>query len=272
MDFVSLIGEIFKDEKIEYFSAVSLEACKIEREYLLTRGNLSKDGTAIIFAIPYFVPTGDRCNISAYAVPRDYHHYFSELFERIIPRLRDEFPQNNFLGFSDHSPIDEVYAAALGGLGVIGKNRLLITEKYSSFVFLGEIITDLPLETELHEIKTCENCGRCEKRCPFSLSGECLSALTQKKGTLTEEEISIIKANGSAWGCDICQNVCPHTEKAISEGTIITPIDYFKENRIEKLTIGIVEEMTDGEFSLRSYAWRKRETILRNLNITENQN
>ncbi len=272
MDFVSLIGEILKDEKIEYFSAVPLEACKIGREYLLTKNDFTEDCVAIVFAVPYFLPTGDGCNVSVYAVPRDYHLYFSELFERIIPRICEKFPKNKFVGFSDHSPIDEVHAAALGGLGVIGKNRLLITEKYSSFVFLGEIITDLHIETELHEIRGCENCGRCAESCPFSISGECLSELNQKKGMLTEGETAIIKESRIAWGCDVCQNVCPHTEKAVRSGTIITPIDYFRENRIEKLTSDDVQNMTDEEFSRRAYSWRKRETILRNLSITENQN
>ena len=63
-----------------------------------------------------------------------------------------------FCGFSDHSPIDERDTAAKGGLGVIGRNRLLINEEYSSFCFIGEIISDIPasdwprLITGLHSV------------------------------------------------------------------------------------------------------------------------
>ena len=69
--------------------------------------------------------------------------FFSSLFGEILPILRKSFPEYKFEGFTDHSPIDEINAAALAGFGMIGANGLLITEKYSSFVFVGEIVLRL---------------------------------------------------------------------------------------------------------------------------------
>ena len=79
---------------------------------------------------------------------------------------------------------------------------------------------------------------------------DCLSAVTQKKGDLSEDEKAYIKKYGSAWGCDICQLVCPLVKKAI-DGGAETPIEFFRENRIKNLTPEALSEMTDEEFKKR---------------------
>ena len=161
-------------------------------------------------------------------------------------------------------------AAAAAGLGIIGWNHLLISEKYSSFIFLGEIVTDLELPSKLREIGFCENCGICASACPVDLSVEdCLSALTQKKGTLTAAEEEKILRHGLVWGCDRCQTACPHTQRAIEGGTIYSPIDFFSEKCIPTLTADALEGMSDEDFCTRAYSWRGRETILRNLKLFE---
>lgn len=255
-------------------SAVPLSLCKILRPYKLERCGFADDAElfAIMFTIPYLTKSEDK-NISSYAIPRDYHLFCKELFDSVIPRLAERFPQNIFCGFADNSPIDEVHAAACAGLGIIGDHGLLITEKHSSYVFIAEIITDLPLDTKgEYKILHCEVCGRCSSVCPKYECGECLSAVTQKKGVLTECEVSTIKKLGCAWGCDICSEACPHTEKARASGTIYTDIPFFKENLTPTLTKELVENMSDEEFSRRAYSWRKKETILRNLSILEDNN
>ena len=117
------------------------------------------------------------------------------------------FPENSFSAFVDNSPIPEVKTAALAGLGVVGENGLLITEEFGSWVFIGEIVTDLFIECEEREIKSCIKCGKCKKVCPAK--NECLSAVSQKKGELSSEEERLLKENNIVWGCDICQEVCP---------------------------------------------------------------
>ncbi len=254
-------------------AAVPLSKCRLLRPYKLEKCGLdtSRDLTAIIFTIPYYTEHKEK-NISSYAIARDYHMFCKELFDSLLPKLREKYPQNTFSGFSDDSPIDERYAAAISGLGVIGKNGMLITEKYSSYVFLAEIITDLPIRArEIYDIKYCEDCGKCRSACPKKEIGECLSALTQKKGELSKDEISALAKYKSAWGCDICSEVCPHTIRAIEKKTIYTDIPFFMTELIPTLDTSLIIGMTDSEFSSRAYCWRKKETILRNLNILENR-
>lgn len=262
------IIDLLLERGISLASPIPLEACLILRPYKLERCGFSPDSTltAYMFAVPYFAeyPKG---NLSAYAVPRDYHGYFTALFAELIPILQKEYEGYRFFGFADNSPIDERDAAAKAGLGILGDNGLLITKKYSSYVFLGEIITDLPCaDAKTFSVVKCEGCGACKKNCPAS-NGVCLSALTQKKGAFTKDEEDIIRNCGTIWGCDICQEVCPHTKRALREGTIYTDIDYFKCDLISALTVERLQKMSSEEFDLRAYSWRGRETVERNLQL-----
>ncbi|MBE6547273.1 MAG: epoxyqueuosine reductase [Ruminococcaceae bacterium] len=273
MDLCARLKSMLAKYNIADAAAVRLSDCKIILERKLDACGFSADRDifAYVFTVPYFV-NADKTNISAYAKSKDYHIFFSELFSEIVPQLQKEFPEYKFAGFADSSPIDEVHAAALAGLGIIGKNGLLITPKYSSYVFIGELITDFPIQvTQKNAISFCKNCGICKAACPKKDIGICLSALTQEKGLLTEEQQNHIKKYSSAWGCDICQECCPHTLAAIANNTIYTPIDFFKTDRTEDLSIQLVEGMSDKEFSARAYSWRKKETVLRNLSLTESK-
>jgi epoxyqueuosine reductase len=264
------IAELLSAEGIDLFSFLSLSECRITKKYLLDRIGIA-EGSVIVMAVPYACDDIGGGNISEYAKSRDYHLFFSQLFSGLTTALKSKFPENNFFGFADHSPIDERHAAALAGLGVIGKNRLLLTEKYSSFVFLGEVITDLPLDSEAGEIGYCHGCDACQAACPVSFEGvsDCLSAVTQKKGELDPNQSSLIRSSGCAWGCDACQLACPYTRRAIERGTIFTPIPFFTEDRIDTLSLSRLAHMSDGEFAERAYSWRGRETVARNLSLLE---
>ncbi len=114
-------------------------------------------------------------------------------------------------------------AAELAGLGKRGLGRLLINERYGSYVFIGEIITDLALDkidTPVRNIeknpRSCIGCGRCMRLCPGDAIREdgidrdhCRSAVSQKKGELSPEEESWVRTGGLVWGCDICIDACP---------------------------------------------------------------
>ncbi|MBR5187794.1 MAG: epoxyqueuosine reductase, partial [Clostridia bacterium] len=176
----------------------------------------------------------------------------------------------------DKSPIEENIAAAKAGLGVLGDNYMLINEKYGSFVFLAEILStlapeELGFQGTAGEAKTCLHCGACKRACPAQIDGaECLSALTQKKGALTEAQENYIRKYGSVWGCDLCQTSCPLTQKAIQNGAQ-TPIAFFKEKRISVLTEETLNSMSEEEFRLRAFSWRGKAPLLRNLSIVKNQ-
>ena len=258
-----------KEFNIELVSSLLLDECEITRPYILEKNKIS-DGSVIIFAVPYFVNSEAGKNISSYAVSLDYHLFFNSLFDRLINNLKFKYPDNKFVGFCDHSPINEIKAAAKAGIGVIGKNHLLITEKYSSFVFIGEIITDALLDSKAKETAYCIDCGKCTSACPVDMDiSKCISSLTQKKGELNEEERALIKKYGCAWGCDICQNACPYTKKAIKNRTIYTDVDFFKNARMPLLTSQMIEEMSDEKFKSRAYSWRGKNVIKRNLEIIE---
>ena len=250
--------------------AVPLSACRIMRPYLLERANIT-NGTVFMLAVPYFshaCEDNDRC-ISAYAVSRDYHLFFTELYDELLPFLKKHYPTAHFAAFADHSPISELHAAVRAGLGVIGKNGLLLTEKYGSYVFLGEVITDIEIPCEVQPIKFCEDCGACATACPSIVSEKsvCLSALSQKKGDLTEEEQKMLLATNTVWGCDRCQECCPYNQRAKKTGSIYSPIPFFNENTLSSPSVEEIENMSDADFATRAYSWRGRETILRNLRL-----
>ena len=265
------VKTLLAERGIELCAPLGLSHCRVTRPYLLERAGIV-NGTAFLFAVPYYTTNCDdpARNISAYAVSCDYHRFFEVLFAELLPILQTKFPQNRFAGFTDHSPIAEGEAAVGAGLGYFGCNRLFLTDRYSSYVFLGEIITDAVIEAPLHEPRTCIACGACGAACPVGLDiASCHSALTQKKGELTEAEQQLLLQDGCAWGCDLCQEACPVTKAAKQSGSIYTTIDFFKQNAIPHLTVHTIETMSEEAFSARAYSWRGRKVILRNLEILE---
>lgn len=260
------LEKIFLEEKIEYAEAIPYDLlnhnpnCRKCPDFAVR--------SVIMMAVPYFNGITDG-NISLYARSKDYHLYFSLLSERIIPKIEKLFSCKAML-FADSSPIYETEAACLCGLGVLGKHGLLITEKYSSFVFLGGIFTDCDVKLLTsksdYSLETCENCNRCENACPFSLSGECLSEITQCKCELTSQKADLMRKYKSVWGCDICQLVCPHTEKLLRSG-IKTEIDFFKNDTIEYLNAELLSEMNNEDFKQRAFSWRGRKILQRNIDI-----
>ena len=261
---------------IELSGVLSLNACEVRKPHLLSRAGFDSahpDALFVqIFAVPYLTPVADTPsrNLSAYAVSEDYHLFFKQLYDELLPRLRADFHGHRFAGFADHSPIDEITAAVDAGLGVRGLNHLLLTNRYSSYVFLGEIVTDLPLTPTPTVLppnaRQCHACGACLAACPMqSEGGDCRSSLTQKKGELSVQERDMLARFDSVWGCDICQTVCPYTAHAKQRGTIYTPIPFFHSAVLPHLTADALDGMSDEAFARRAYAWRGREVIRRNL-------
>lgn len=249
---------------------IALSDCRVLRPYLLERAQITS-GSVIMLAVPYAVPCEER-TVSMYAVARDYHAYFTALFEAVLPTLRADFPGHVFAGFADHSPVAEVETACMAGLGVMGENGLLLTREHSSYVFLGEIVTTLPTDCMPLPVQHCHGCGACRRACPVDLCFDsCLSALTQKKGALDALQAERLRAHPYVWGCDICQDACPYTAAAKRAGTLYTQISYFREDLIPCPDLALLQGMPDDQFSRRAYAWRGRDTICRNLKIKEDE-
>ncbi|MCD7712321.1 MAG: hypothetical protein LUJ25_06345, partial [Firmicutes bacterium] len=126
--------------KIKYAAPVPLSHCRINKRYLLDREGIGEDGSALLFLMPYYKRASFGGNVSMYAAARDYHLFFKSLADDLIPRLCDGTEKDaKFAAYADHSPISEMYAAAIAGLGVLGENGLLINYEYSSFCFIGGI-------------------------------------------------------------------------------------------------------------------------------------
>lgn len=266
-----MLKEAFLKEKIEYFAPLAFKDVKTANERLLGKLPFSPK-SVIVFLVPYYA--GETVNVSRYAASLDYHIIIRELTDRLIVSLKKLYPEASFCGFGDHSPIAEQHAALISGLGILGDNGLLINERYGSYVFIGDIITDVPPEAlgalKPKPISRCTGCGACKGTCPTGiLRGEgenCLSAITQRRGELSEGEKQLIKECGTVWGCDVCQSVCPYNRKAEK-----TPIGIFHTDRISYLTREGLDAMSDAEFSRRAFAWRGREVLERNLEIAENK-
>ena len=169
-------------------------------------------------AFPYGPEQLTVGRISLYARGADYHRVLQARMAPVAEEMARRYPGYRFDFYADASPFPEVYAAALAGLGKLGQNGLLITEKAGSFVFLGFLATDAELPETAGEVVPCRGCGACKKACPGGALGEgldqsrCLSALTQQRGSLTEEQTALIKWGGMLWGCDRCQLACPENQ------------------------------------------------------------
>ncbi|MCQ2386268.1 MAG: DUF1730 domain-containing protein [Clostridia bacterium] len=269
------IKKMFEEEKITELSLLPLSECHITSERLLTSDKEFIPRSVIMFLMPYYSVTPK--NFSAYAAAEDYHYYIRELFERLDPKLQTSYPAYRFMLFSDHSPIDERHAAVRSGLGVYGKNGLLLTETYSSFQFIGELITDAEPavfgSVELFPVRGCAECGACLAACPTGiLRGEgtdCLSAVTQKKGLLTKEEEDLMLKHQTVWGCDICQTVCPYTKRAKETGSLFSAIPFFRQNLLTELNAEVLASLEGEAFRRRAFAWRGRQVVERNVSLWE---
>ena len=158
-----------------------------------------------------------RAAIARYAWGDDYHVVIEGRLAKLIARLREisneEFEARAYV---DTGPVQERVYAQYAGLGWIGKNTCLINEDLGSWIFLSEIICSLPLEPDAPAMDQCGSCARCLEACPTGAlldagvldATRCLSYLTiELKGTIPEAHRDAIGQH--AYGCDICQEVCP---------------------------------------------------------------
>jgi len=161
--------------------------------------------------------------LSKYAYGKDYHFVLKEKMNLLFDFIKAQHYEVEGRVFVDSAPVLDRAWARKAGLGWIGKNSNLISRSAGSFVFIGEIILNLELEyNSIPENDFCGSCTRCIDACPTeaildmrTLDAEkCISYQTiENKGEISQELSG--KLTNRAFGCDICQDVCPWNRNAM---------------------------------------------------------
>jgi len=155
--------------------------------------------------------------LSKYAYGRDYHFVLKDKMHLLLGFMKSNFGPLEGRVFVDSAPVLDRAWAQRAGLGWIGKNSNLISRKFGSFVFIGEIILDLELEySKLPEGDFCGTCTRCIEECPTEAilpnrtldAQKCISYQTIENKSAIDQELEA-KLSNRFFGCDICQDVCP---------------------------------------------------------------
>jgi len=154
--------------------------------------------------------------ISSYAYGTDYHFVIKEKLKKLIEYIHRDIGEVAGRVFVDSAPVMDKAWAAKSGLGWIGKNTNLISKKVGSFFFIAELILDLELAYDTPTTDHCGSCTACIDACPtealiqpYQIDGsKCISYLTIELKEAIPEDFKG-KMDNWAFGCDVCQTVCP---------------------------------------------------------------
>lgn len=165
---------------------------------------------------PFGSVQGDTPKISKYAYGKDYHFVIKEKLNFLFDFIRKNIGEVNARAFVDSAPVMDKAWAKKSGLGWMGKHTNLISKNNGSYFFIAELIVDLELEYDNEIPDYCGTCTKCIDACPtgaitepYRVDGsKCISYFTiELKENIPDEMKG--KFDNWAFGCDICQNVCP---------------------------------------------------------------
>ena len=161
----------------------------------------------------------DKCKIASYACNRDYHKTLKKMLKAMLRELQTTYPSLEARAFVDSAPILEKQYAVEAGLGWIGRQSLLVTPEYGTYVLLGELVLNAEVDEYDKPLKRvgCGECRRCIDACPTGAivkpmtidTSRCISC-----HTIEAQPNSNINLNGWIFGCDECQNYCPYNKIA----------------------------------------------------------
>jgi epoxyqueuosine reductase len=207
----------------------------------------------------YYTPEEDADRapprIAKYARGEDYHGITQRRLQKLGEYLRLQGARLSY-SFADAGPVPERELAQRAGLGWIGKNTMLIRPDAGSFFFIGSVFTDLALELDAaFELDRCGSCTRCLEACPTGALIEprvldatrCISYLTiEQKGPIPEELAA--RFEGYAFGCDICNDVCPWNQRFAQPTNVV---EFRPQNRLDGAGPDFFEDMDQEEFAAR---------------------
>ena len=183
---------------------------------LLVEGSKSVISLTYNYYIDKLQQDPNAPKISKYAYGLDYHYVIKDKLNQLLEFIKEKIGDVHGRAFVDSAPIMEKAWAKKSGLGWIGKNSNLITQKVGSFYFISELIVDLDLEVDHAVTDHCGSCTACIDACPteaitepFQVDGsKCISYFTiELKDNIPNEMKG--KLDHWAFGCDVCQDVCP---------------------------------------------------------------
>lgn len=221
-------------------------------------------------APPRSEPGAYRGILARSAWGRDYHHVLAERMRRLEAFIKERVPEARMVSMADTGVLVDRAVAERAGIGWVGKNCSVITPEFGSWVYLGEMITNIPFPPDTPVTEECGSCTKCLDACPTgALVGPgqlnatcCISFLTQTKGTISDEFKE--KIGNRLYGCDTCQVVCPknkgmdwtHHPELTPDPEVVKPL------LVPILTMSNKEFKET--FGISAAAWRGKKPIQRN--------
>jgi epoxyqueuosine reductase len=200
----------------------------------------------------------------------DYHTVLREKLALLEAFLQEKVPQAKMRSMVDTGELSDRAVAERAGIGWSAKNCSIITPEFGSYVYLGEMITNIPFAPDEPMSDQCGDCTLCIDVCPTGAivqagqlnSSRCVAFLTQTKGFLPDEFRT--KIGNRIYGCDTCQTVCPK-----NKGKLNWLHDAFKPDpEIAKPLLEPLLTISNKEFKAKfgyiSGSWRGKKPIQRN--------
>lgn len=216
-----------------------------------------------IFPLAFFKMKGKYLP-SRFSYGIDYHLEVPRQIKEALEKLK----LKNYLVFSDVSFLNEKICGFLAGLGVVGKNNLLINPKYGSQFVIGEAVTseEFIKYDEPINFFPCENCSLCIKACPNQALDDgfskkrCLSYLNQSDSF----DFPLYDQGKSIYGCDICQDVCPHNHQKEYEYNSL-----FNKNEKSDIDLDELLDLSEEEYKEKyfdkAFNWISKLHMVRNI-------
>ncbi len=171
------------------------------------------------------LPSGHG-RIARYARGKDYHKLIKKRLVKLLLELQDEYPEADFKAFVDTAPIPERDLAKRAGIGWVGKHTLIIHPKLGSYMFLGGIVMTIDAQNPPTVERVTDHCGtctRCIDACPTDAitphrvdARRCISYLTIEHRSAIDPHLASSMGDW-VYGCDVCQEVCPHNSPKTSD-------------------------------------------------------